>query len=69
MEWINKLNQAITYIEENLESGVDYAEAAKIACCSTFHFRKLPDVLFIIFKECFHILQKYHYLNILDEDV
>ena len=41
MEWINKLNQAITYIEENLESGVDYAEAAKIACCSTFHFQRM----------------------------
>ncbi len=40
MEWINKLNQAITYIEENLESGVDYAEA-KIACCSTFHFQRM----------------------------
>lgn len=41
MEWINKLNQAITYIEDNLESGVDYAEAAKIACCSTFHFQRM----------------------------
>ncbi len=58
MEWINKLNQAITYIEENLESGVDYAEAAKLHVVQPF-----------IFKECFHILQKYHYLNILDEDV
>ncbi|MGO0883429.1 AraC family transcriptional regulator [Clostridioides difficile] len=41
MEWINKLNQAITYIEDNLENGVDYAEAAKIACCSTFHFQRM----------------------------
>lgn len=41
MEWINKLNQAINYIEDNLENGVDYAEAAKIACCSTFHFQRM----------------------------
>lgn len=58
MEWINKLNQAITYIEENLESGIDYAEAAKLHVAQLF-----------IFKECFHILRKYQYLNILDEDV
>ncbi len=40
MEWINKLNQAITYIEENLESGIDYAEAAKNCMLLNFSFSK-----------------------------
>lgn len=41
MEWIEKLNQAINYIENNLEGDIDYNEAAKIACCSTFHFQRM----------------------------
>jgi AraC family transcriptional regulator len=41
MEWIDRLNQAITYIEKNLEGTIDYNEAAKIACCSTFQFQRM----------------------------
>lgn len=41
MEWMDKLNQSITYIENNLEGNIDYNEAAKIACCSTFHFQRM----------------------------
>ena len=41
MGWIEKLNQSITYIENNLENTIDYNEAAKIACCSTFHYQRM----------------------------
>jgi len=34
------MNSAIDYIEENLAEEVDYSEAAKRACCSTFHFQR-----------------------------
>ncbi|RHP34907.1 AraC family transcriptional regulator [Lachnotalea sp. AF33-28] len=41
MEWIERLNKAINYIEEHLTRDVDYAEAAKAACCSTYHFQRM----------------------------
>jgi len=41
MEWLKRLNGAIDYIEENLDSDIDYEKAAKIACCSSFHFRRM----------------------------
>lgn len=41
MEWIERLNNAINYIEEHLEDEVNYEEIAKIACCSTLHFQRM----------------------------
>lgn len=41
MEWLQRLNQAIDYIEENLCDTIRYEHAAKIACCSTFHFQRM----------------------------
>lgn len=41
MEWLERLNQAMSYIEDNLSGEIDYSEAAKIACCSTFHFQRM----------------------------
>ena len=39
MEWISRLNEALSYIEEYLEGEINYDKAAQIACCSTFHFQ------------------------------
>ncbi len=41
MEWLERLNEAVAYIEEHLEEDVQIGEAAKIACCSTFHFQRM----------------------------
>ena len=41
MEWIERLNSAINYIEENLLEEIDYDQIAKIACCSTYHFQRM----------------------------
>lgn len=41
MEWLDRLNQAIGYIEKNLDNEIDYAQLARIACCSTFHFQRM----------------------------
>jgi len=41
MEWIDRLNKALDYIEENLTGEISYEQAAKIACCSTFHFQRM----------------------------
>ena len=41
MEWIERLNNAVTYIEDNLKGNIDIEEASKIACCSTYHFQRM----------------------------
>lgn len=41
MEWIERLNDAINYIEENINGDVNLDEVAKIACCSTYHFQRM----------------------------
>lgn len=41
MEWLQNLNSAIEYIEDNLDKEISYKEAARIACCSTCYFQRL----------------------------
>lgn len=41
MEWIQRLNNAMEYIEENLCDEISYKKAAEIACCSTYHFQRM----------------------------
>lgn len=41
MEWIERLNQAVDYMEGHLEGEIDYGEAARLACCSVFHFQRM----------------------------
>ena len=33
MEWVERLNVAMNYIEEHLDQEIDLKEVAKIACC------------------------------------
>ena len=37
VEWIDGLDRAMGYIEENLRGEIDLAEAARHAACSQFH--------------------------------
>ena len=41
MEWLKNLNNAIEYIEHNLDQTISYEEAARIACCSTYYFQRI----------------------------
>ena len=41
MDWSERMNAAIAYIEENLAGEIDFNEAAKKAYCSTFHFQRI----------------------------
>ncbi len=41
MEWIDRLNNAINYIEEHLTDRIDYEELGRIACCSSYHFQRM----------------------------
>lgn len=45
MDMLARLNNALSYIEENLTSPVDYQEAARIACCSEYHFTRMFSFL------------------------
>ena len=41
MDWLQRMNNAISYIEDNLVNDIDYNEAAKAACCSAYHFQRM----------------------------
>lgn len=41
MEWTQRLNEAIGYIEENLAGEIDYEQLGRIACCSSYHFQRM----------------------------
>lgn len=41
MEWVERLNSAINYMEENMGGDIDMVQVSKIACCSTYHFQRM----------------------------
>ena len=41
MEWVDDLNRAMGYIEENLAGRIDLAEIARLAACSQFHLQRM----------------------------
>lgn len=45
MDMLARLNEALSYIEENLTKPVDYKEAARIACCTEYHFTRMFSFL------------------------
>lgn len=45
MDWLNRLNRALDYIEENLAGEIDKHIIAKLACCSEFHFYRLFSLI------------------------
>ena len=41
MQWIERLNEALNYVEENLDGEISYEKAARLADCSTYHFQRM----------------------------
>lgn len=41
MEWTDRLNQSINYIEEHLTGEIDYEQLGRIACCSAYHYQRM----------------------------
>lgn len=41
MEWIERLNNAIANMEENLTGQIRYEQLGRIACCSSYHFQRM----------------------------
>jgi len=45
MNWIDRLNKSIDYIENNLDKNIDISAAAKIADRSSYHYQRLFSLL------------------------
>ena len=41
MKWVERLNEAIGYMEEHLTDEIDYEQLGRIACCSPYHFQRM----------------------------
>ena len=41
MDWHEKMNAAVDYIENNLAGNIDIRESARLARCSEYHFRRM----------------------------
>ncbi len=41
MDYLNRLNQALDYIEKNLDGDIDLKKAASLACCSVAYFQRV----------------------------
>jgi len=41
MQWIERLNEALNYVEEHREGEISYEKAARLANCSTHHFQRV----------------------------
>ena len=41
MDWLDRMNGAIVYLEDNLDKDIDFERAAKEACCSVYHFQRM----------------------------
>lgn len=41
MEYLQRMNDALDYIENNLDGEIDYELAASKACCSAFYFQRM----------------------------
>lgn len=45
MDWLNAMNDAVEYIEENITEKIDIEKVAKIALSSTFHFQRMYHMI------------------------
>lgn len=45
MDSLKKINDAINYIEENLDDEIDFKEVARLAFCSEYHFQRMFSFL------------------------
>lgn len=41
MDWMERFNAAIRYLEENLTGEIEYEKLGQMACCSSYHFQRM----------------------------
>lgn len=45
MDSLKRMNEALNYIEENLDNDIDIKEVARLALCSEYHFKRMFSFL------------------------
>ena len=45
MDWQERMNRALAYVEENLAGDIDIGQAARMAACSPFYFQRLFSIM------------------------
>jgi len=45
MDSLKEMNEALNYIEENLDGEVDFKKVARLALCSEYHFQRMFSFL------------------------
>ncbi len=45
MDSLKAMNEALAYIESHLTDEIDMNEAARVACCSEYHFTRMFSFL------------------------
>lgn len=41
MDWLDRMNRAMDYMETHLADEISYEEIARKACCSSYHFQRM----------------------------
>lgn len=41
MDWLDRMNSAMEYIESHLTEEIEFDQVARKACCSTYHFQRM----------------------------
>ena len=41
MEWVERLNETVRYLEGHLTEDPDYERMGQIPCCSAYHFQRM----------------------------
>ena len=41
MDWMQRMESALDYVEAHLTEAIDYTEVARAACCSAYHFPRM----------------------------
>lgn len=41
MDWLDRMNRVMGYIEENLAGEISYDTIAQLACCGSYHFQRM----------------------------
>ena len=41
MDWLEKMNKVVDYIEMNLEDSIDYEKIGQLVCYSKYHFQRM----------------------------
>lgn len=45
MDWTDRLNLSLEYIEDNLDKTIKLSKASETACCSAYHYQRIFSLI------------------------